>query len=79
MLAKGELLEYAAESYFKFGKYNEALASYRMLRSEAGERTDSRVLQRIAESLDRLGNKSEAYDYYIRLGCMKMQRTSRRS
>lgn len=68
IFAKGELLEYAAESYFKLGKYNEALASYRMLRSEAGERTDSKVLQRIAESLDRLGNKSEAYGYYMQSG-----------
>jgi len=61
---RGQLLEWAAESYFKLERYGRALLAYKSLRSEPGKVDDTKILQRIAECFEKLDEKAEAYKHY---------------
>ena len=61
---RGQLLEWTAGSYFKLERYGKALLAYKTLRSEPERAEDTRILQRIAECLEKLDEKPEAYEYY---------------
>jgi tetratricopeptide (TPR) repeat protein len=61
---RGQLLEWAAGSYFKLERFGKALSAYKTLRSEPERTEDTRILNRIAECLEKLDEKPEAYEYY---------------
>jgi tetratricopeptide (TPR) repeat protein len=61
---RGQLLEWAAGSYFKLERLGKALLAYKTLRSEPERAEDTRILYRIAECLEKLDEKPEAYEYY---------------
>ena len=61
---KGQLLELTADSNFKLKRYSRAVSLYRLLLTEIGRSQDARILGRIGECLEMLGDKLGAYQSY---------------
>ena len=61
---KKQLLELTADSYFKLERYERALSAYKSLLTELGKAQDSRIIGQVGECLEKLGDKSGAYDRY---------------
>jgi tetratricopeptide (TPR) repeat protein len=61
---RGQLLEWAAGSYFKLERFGKALTAYKTLLSEPERAEDTRIMNRVAECSEKLNEKSEAYKYY---------------
>jgi DNA helicase IV len=66
MKPAGQLQEWVAASYLELQRYDDALAAYKSLLSELGKQDDIEILRRIAECLEKLGKKPDAYDYYCK-------------
>lgn len=62
--SREQLLELTADSSFQLGKYEMALLTYNSLLLESKRTEDPRILLRIAECLEKLNKKPEAYEYY---------------
>lgn len=58
-----KLLELAADSYFKTGKYDKAVSAYQKLYVKPGLENKTEILQRIVECYEKMGEKSKAYDF----------------
>ena len=65
ILPRKQLLELAADSYFQLEKYDMALLAYKSLYSEPIRDNDPKILVRVAQCLEKLDRKPEAYEYYI--------------
>ena len=63
-LPRGQLLELTADSNFRLKRYPQAISMYRLLLTEIGRSQDGKVLGRIGECLEMLGDKLGAYRSY---------------
>jgi tetratricopeptide (TPR) repeat protein len=61
---KGQLLEIAADSFFKLGRFDRALPAYKSLLTDLGRSQDGKILGQIGQCLEILGDKFGAYERY---------------